>query len=286
MPDIYQYLDFRAYLSDYYEEQKAAKPHFSYRFFSNRIGFKSKDFIYRVIKCGGRLSPRSIFKVSTALGHDAQQRRYFENLVRMGQARTGVEREYYFDLLSSDYKAKQKRQTAAQRMAERHLELFSDWYCMAVHALLDMSAFIDDYEWLGKQVRPQISARQAKKAVNRLSELGLVARDGQGVWRVAQKSLETGPDVMSISLARYYVACTRLAADAIEKLPRSVRHSSGVTVGISEKSYARIAEAIERFRAEVAGIAEDEQDPDRVYQMHINLFPLSQVGRGQGEHYT
>jgi uncharacterized protein (TIGR02147 family) len=285
MPNLYNYLDFRAYLADYYEEQKAAKPHFSYRFFSNRIGFKSKDFIYRVINCGGRLSPKSIFKVSTALGHDARERRYFENLVRMGQARTNDEREYYFDLLSGDYRSTAGRQTPAQRMAQRHLELFSDWYCMAVHALIDIAEFTDDYEWLGKQVRPRISARQAKKAVKRLDELGLIRRDDDGVWRVVQKSLETGPDVMSISLVRYYKACTQLAAEAIEKLPRSVRHSSGVTVGISERSYRLITEAIDRFRAEIARIAADEEQPDRVYQLHVNLFPLSQVGREQGEHY-
>jgi hypothetical protein len=34
MPDLYGYIDYRKYLKDYYEEQKARDPKFSHRYFA------------------------------------------------------------------------------------------------------------------------------------------------------------------------------------------------------------------------------------------------------------
>lgn len=40
-PDIFEFLDYRAFLGAYYEAAKANQPQFSYRYFSRRAGFAS-----------------------------------------------------------------------------------------------------------------------------------------------------------------------------------------------------------------------------------------------------
>jgi uncharacterized protein (TIGR02147 family) len=47
MPDIFTYSNSRLFLKDYYGERKKAHPSFSYRYFANKAGFKSKTFIYK-----------------------------------------------------------------------------------------------------------------------------------------------------------------------------------------------------------------------------------------------
>src|SRR4051794_5482246 len=39
MPDLFAYTDYREFLKDYYEEQKAKDPKFSHRYFTMKVGF-------------------------------------------------------------------------------------------------------------------------------------------------------------------------------------------------------------------------------------------------------
>ncbi|MCB9620237.1 MAG: TIGR02147 family protein, partial [Sandaracinus sp.] len=43
--DVYGYLDYRAYLRDFYETKKAAGRGFSFRSFSKRAGLKSPNYL-------------------------------------------------------------------------------------------------------------------------------------------------------------------------------------------------------------------------------------------------
>ena len=64
---IYEYLDYREFLQDYYNFKKTSSNSFSLRVFSDKIGFKAKDFISRVMNGEKNLSPSSISKISNGL---------------------------------------------------------------------------------------------------------------------------------------------------------------------------------------------------------------------------
>ncbi|HHX15478.1 MAG TPA: TIGR02147 family protein [Fibrobacter sp.] len=53
-------MDYREYLHDYYEIKKEQFKGFSYRIFSDKIGFKTKDFILRVIQGKRNLGTASL----------------------------------------------------------------------------------------------------------------------------------------------------------------------------------------------------------------------------------
>jgi len=85
-PDIFEYMSFRAFLSDYY---KAAKQHtkgFSYRAFSKKAGFSSTNFIKMVIDGDRNLGPESAAKIADAMALSAAERRFFEQLVELEQS--------------------------------------------------------------------------------------------------------------------------------------------------------------------------------------------------------
>src|SRR5690554_7948973 len=64
---IFEYLDYRELLKDYYQQKKNANPSFSLRVFSDKIGFKAKDFISRIMNGDKNLSIQSIPKVAKGL---------------------------------------------------------------------------------------------------------------------------------------------------------------------------------------------------------------------------
>jgi len=64
---IFEYDNYRAYLRDLYKFYKETKPHFSYRYFPQKAGFRSPNFLQLVIEGKRNLSPESIEKFTNAL---------------------------------------------------------------------------------------------------------------------------------------------------------------------------------------------------------------------------
>ena len=67
MINIFDYSDFRKYLTDYYEDKKKDNPNFSYQVIANKAGVKNRGFIYNIINGDKVLSKSNTFKISQAL---------------------------------------------------------------------------------------------------------------------------------------------------------------------------------------------------------------------------
>jgi uncharacterized protein (TIGR02147 family) len=63
----------------------------------------------------------------------------------------------------------------------------------------------------------------------------------------------------------------------VAELPADRRHASGVTLGISLKTYQRICAELDSLRAKALAMAEQDKKADNVYQLSLNLFPVSDV---------
>ena len=59
-PDLYTYLDYRAYLRDYYEAAKEHTTYMSFRYLSHRAGFKSPNYVKLVMDGDCNLSSKGV----------------------------------------------------------------------------------------------------------------------------------------------------------------------------------------------------------------------------------
>lgn len=50
MPKIYNYIDYREFMNDYYKEQKEKKKTFSFQSIARKCGISSSNFLLHVIK--------------------------------------------------------------------------------------------------------------------------------------------------------------------------------------------------------------------------------------------
>ena len=46
LPDLFEYLEYRVYLKDYFEFKKAGLSSWSYQIFAQQLGFSAKDFLF------------------------------------------------------------------------------------------------------------------------------------------------------------------------------------------------------------------------------------------------
>ncbi|MCR5379249.1 MAG: TIGR02147 family protein [Fibrobacter sp.] len=270
---VFEYLDYREFLRDYYTQKKAANPAFSLRVFSDKIGFKAKDFISRVMNGEKNLSDQSIPKVASGLKLGKHETEFFMALVKFNQAETMEDRNAAFEEMQAVLKV--------VRFAEKqHLlghcqyMVYSHWRHLTIRSLIGMYGFDGDYDALAKQVHPKVTTEEAKQSVRLLEECQLIKKDASGKYVLTESAITTGDRTSKLALRGFHQHCLKLAADAIDRDPPGKRHISGLTLGISQEGYERIVERINAFRKEIALIAEEDEGADKVFQMQFALFQV------------
>jgi uncharacterized protein (TIGR02147 family) len=273
---IFEYDDYRKFLSDWFLEKKKASKSFSYASFAEKAGFSDRGFINNVIHRRRDLTKESLVKVAEAIGLSKDETDYFENLVFFNKSIDLKERNYFFEKMCQ-VKSTGKEALKAIKMRDEQYEFYSKWHHSAIRSLIDMYPFSNDYEWLAKNVSPQITVREAKKSVELLERLGMIYRQDNGRYKLATKTITTGSEIKSLGVQNFHRMAADQAKRALEILPVSKRNITGLTIGISDKTYHRICEEIQAFRSKVINFAENDECADRTYQLNFHLFPVTRT---------
>ncbi len=272
-PCVFEYTDYRKYLNDYFAYGKEKTKAFSYKFLSIKAGFKNKGFIYNVMHGSKNLSKESAVKLSRALSLNKAEADYFENLVFFNQAPDLKERNYYYEKMSN-IKPRRNMNKVLEIQKEQY-NYYSDWRNSAIRSLIELYPFKGDFNWLAKNIYPAITPKDAKKSVDLLLKLGFVNIDESGTYKLTERHITTGNEVGSLAVQNLHKDMSNLAVEALSKLDKSKRNLTGLTVGISERCYARICESINEFRSQIIKMVDEDKEADRVYQVNFQVFPLS-----------
>jgi uncharacterized protein (TIGR02147 family) len=109
MPEIRRYTDCRAFLRDWFAEQKTQRLGFSHQFFARKAGIGSSGFLLHVMKGERNLTRPVLLKVARAMGLSLADTAFFEGLVCFDQAGTPDEREYYYTRIHGERKRVTRR---------------------------------------------------------------------------------------------------------------------------------------------------------------------------------
>jgi uncharacterized protein (TIGR02147 family) len=159
----------------------------------------------------------------------------------------------------------------------------------ALRELVTLPGFREDAKWIAAALEPKIGEREALEALETLVKLGLLMRDESGQLRQAQAIVTTGPGPLGHQIFAYHHGMIELARRALDHLPREERDVSSLTLCVAEASLPLIKRKIFEFRQELLQLAEAEAAPERVVQLNLQLFPLSQrlpAGRKQRKERT
>jgi uncharacterized protein (TIGR02147 family) len=276
MPDLFSYTDYRHYLADCYREYKNRNRVFTYQMFAEKAGFPNRGFIHNVITGQKNLSSSSAVKISQALELNAKEADYFENLVAFNQAKTLRERNYFFVKLNA-IRGNRPGGALVRETRREQYDFYSAWYIGAVRSLIDMHPFKDDFHRLARMLFPPIKPREAQRAVMVLENLGMIRKKRDGYYTVSDKTITAGREIVQLGLQNFQLQTMELAKKAFQDLPKDKRHISGLTLGISGKTYEAICREIDEFRSKLLALAEADDEADAVYQVNFHLFPIANV---------
>jgi uncharacterized protein (TIGR02147 family) len=156
-------------------------------------------------------------------------------------------------------------------------EFYDKWYYSAIRAVLHYYPFNGDFKKLAKAIVPSISPAEAKKAVLILERLGFVKMTETGFYQLTTKHISSGFDTDAVVINNFLINTLDIAKNAFYQFPKEKRSFSALTASISGAGYEKIKQRINEFRAELVDIIGKDDDIDRVYQVNLQLFPLTNL---------
>lgn len=276
-PEVYDYINYHLYLSDVFKALKSENPDITVRYIAEKAGYGSPGHVTWLFQGKRKLTIAKVPVFCELLGLNRKESRYFEAIVRYGNARTHESKIACFQRVAKLQK------TAKRIVTEEEVSYWSRWYYSAVREIVEIHTVTDDnLKEVSSYMIPKISPSKMKEALNSLEKIGFIKKDEYGVYHRADTSVTTGDDWHSLVIREYQRNMMGLGQEALDSVDPENREISTLTLSISRGRAEFIKERIKEFRQELATLARTDDNPEIVYHMGLQFFPLSK-GKGEGK---
>jgi len=268
MIDLFSYTDYCAYLRDFFEERRKTFSFFSYRFLGQKVGVDPGNLV-KILQGKRHLSLAAIKSFIAYAKFSDREAKYFETLVQFKKAKSEKDNKSLFEKLMDIQRADPYRLEPIQ------YEFYQKWYHTAILALLHGVDFRGDYKTLANRTQPPITLKQAKESIALLLKLNLIYKDPAGAYIPTNNTLTTGARWKSMAIRMFQQQAISLALESLERFSPAERDVSTVTVAVGKEEIEEIKRVTAEYRRTVLQIASASEKASRVYQLNIQLFPLS-----------
>jgi uncharacterized protein (TIGR02147 family) len=271
MPNLFEYQDFRAYLRDFYHEQKELQRNFSYKSFSRKAGISAPSFLFYVIEAKRNLTKSTAVKIANAIGLAREESDYFEWLVFFNQAQTVTEKTFYYSKLVEVRKPIDIRTIQKDRW-----EFYGAWYHSVIREVVTFFDFQDDFARLGAFLAPPITARDAKNSIRLLERLGFIEKDPKGLYHQTENLIQARGDAPDARiLERFQAEMLGVVLKAYDLAPVKSRLCVSTTFSISRESFELFKMRLREAHRQLMEMARIDDEPSVAYQLTMNFVPVS-----------
>ena len=268
MKPITEYQDYRQYMRDFYAERKRCS-YFTWRKFASLAGFASSAYLKLVSDGKTTLSKPGIAKVARAMGLEGFDFTYFALLVKFGNAKNDDEKEAALSELEREARMNKIRIVDAD--AFRYYETPA---CLIIRELAPLMPRAS-YGEIAAKIRHGVTAAEVREILQFLVKAKLLQKNDDGTYEQTQKTVRGSKETIPLAIRIMNRKMTELAVRSIIKDSTEERNFSGITMGIDKPTYDRITQEIDAFRKKIVDIANECQTIDQVYQMNLQIFPLT-----------
>lgn len=277
-PEVYDYVDYRAYLKAVVDHRRASSKRISLRQIAAKVGI-DHSLLTKVLQSSRHIPANAIAALAAWLKLDDPRAEYLDAMVAYARARSDeAVRKHYEDLL-------QRKPLERRRLEAAHYEYFQKWHHVAVRSLLDWYEFFgEDWEGLGARLVPPVPGQEARLSVDLLQRLGLVERTDSGRYVPSSAHLSTGDRWHSAAVRTFQREVIRLSEGAVDRIPKHQRDISTLTVALPRECLDEIREVLKEARSRIVKIADRKpaEESDAVYQLNIQWFPVSRLDGDPG----
>ncbi|MBY0315378.1 MAG: TIGR02147 family protein [Bdellovibrionales bacterium] len=285
-PSLSAYTDFREYLKDYFSYRrhltsKDLRP-YSYSDFSAAADIKSPNYLKMIIEGQRNLSPDMAKKFARALKLDKNETTEFEVLVLYGQEKDPLNRNKFVKKLSEIRSANALDQGSID---ESTWEKVPSWLSWVLYAMIDQEGIVFDPAVLKKHLRNATNEKQIQIALDKLVQGNDVTIDDNKVAHRSSKMISNADKISPELIRKLQSELIYLGLESLYRDDPKEREISGFTLAMTAEEYSWVRHELRKVRKEIQAklmMAREKQPGKKVYQMNIQLFPLTRETEAQG----
>ncbi len=267
MKEIVEYHSYRKYMKDFYAYKKHSSA-FSWREFSRICGFSSSNYMKVVCDGKSRLSKIGVERVIKAMGLEGFQVDYFRTMVNFEEAKTEDQKKAAFEKM-----VRIARENRVRVIDADAFHYFESWVNPVMRELAPLMPGAKPLE-LARMCYPVVSAADVRYSLDFLQTSGLLKKEGDS-YRQTEKMVTGSAEAIPMAIRSLHRQMAKLATESIDDRKPSERHITGITLGISPRTYNRIVQEMETFREKLLAIVAEENDYSQIYHLNLQLFPLT-----------
>ena len=269
MKDIVEYTDYRKYIQDYYDERKRCSA-FTWREFARNVGFSSAVYLKYVCEGKKNLSVSAAGSVASAMGLGGFEHEYFVLMVSYAHAKNDRAKREAFEQRCALAMAHKVRV-----LGDEEFDYFKSWKNPVIRELAAHMPGAKPRD-IARVCKQKISAAEVAETLDFLVKAKLLKKDNSGNYQQTDKAISLGKvDAVPVAAREMQRQMGEFAVGALD-LPLSERDMSGLTMGITRRSYERIKNELAECRRRIMAIVVEDDETEKVYRLNMQLFPMSE----------
>lgn len=268
-PNVFQYHDYRKFLSDWIGYLRATEPGFSLRLLARKSGLAS-GYLPMVLSGTRNLSEKAWKKISRFLHLTPRERTFVDHLRLAMDSDSHEVRKEAFDRIQ---KVEPYRQNNPKELeVYRYL---THWYYVAIREMVTLPEFKADPAWIQSRLKGKVPLKEIEQALSFLIEKGYIEVKPNGLAHLREKDIRCEGDVFRIALFQFHREMLGLAIESLAATPSERRTVTGHTVAIAASQYAQVKTILDEALSKVAQLENSKDQSDSVYHIALAAFPLT-----------
>ncbi len=286
-PILGLFTDYRLFLKEFYEfkrtQTKTSLRPYSYATFAASADIKSPNYLKLIIDGQRNLSSEMARKFGRAMNLGKDEMEEFIALVDFTQATEPIERNRYLKVLA-DLRVRQQLKSGEIKIET--WEKVPSWVTWVLYALAEQKDIRFDINELFEIMRGKARPEDIRRSMERLFESGELVKDAVTGEIAKGRELMIGSENIPVALVRKLQAeLIYLGLESLFQDQPQDREFGAATLALTEQELELLKFEMRQFRkrwTKDISVARKTAKGDRVFQLNMQLFPVTVPGRGKG----
>jgi uncharacterized protein (TIGR02147 family) len=239
--------------------------------FTEELGLGHSNLMNLIVNGQRKLSRKNAQIVVTALGLVLEKRRYFLRLVELDNSRNIKKRTEILEKIIEI-----KSESIEDEGTRQQLKFYSHWLHGVVFELVEVMEGKHSAETLAARLIPHAGADEVQKSLDLLESMALIRRDPETEQYIkVQPHFIMDEKIQNLGPVAFHNKMIDLAKDSLVRSEEEKRDISSMTLAVPQEGIAQLKAMVVSFQEQVVALAEKFQSTDEVYQINVQLFPLT-----------
>ncbi|OFZ27113.1 MAG: hypothetical protein A2381_10675 [Bdellovibrionales bacterium RIFOXYB1_FULL_37_110] len=267
---IYDYIDYKQFLSDHFQSKKVSRADYSYGIWAKNLNLKTTASLTMIVNGDRHPGPKLQKHIVSYFKFNKEEADYFADLVQLKKSES-KDIALHLGLLR---KIKSRNSIKCHLLSEEVFSRICSWYYFALREMINLENFQNDPEWITNKLLFQVKTEDIEKAIKDLKALGLIREDKDGKLKNCTDGLNTYDEIPSKSIRQFHKQMLKNAETALDKIDVDKRYVSALTIPVNSKKLAELKKYVQKVENEILEMFTDKH-PDSIYQINLQFFPLT-----------